>query len=158
MRNNHDHQSTGLFAEWEKTPAVKKYLLTGRLDAIYSFGIKETSYKVELTRIWYPNQARPVWSLAIRHTEWANRLTELEHLPIGRKADWGDTITTFLPNDGQSSYTAADETGDLRIGNLDLGLDIEAPPRNGIRILMDKLLQVSVVVGSVMNNAGSIAT
>jgi hypothetical protein len=109
MRPNHDHRSGESFAEWEQTPTVKKYLRTGRLDTIYSFGIKQTCYKVELTGMWYPRQKLPVWGLSIRHLEWATHLAELERLPIGREADWGNTIAAFLPDDGHSDCSSTAE-------------------------------------------------
>ncbi|EUC41931.1 hypothetical protein COCMIDRAFT_104846 [Bipolaris oryzae ATCC 44560] len=154
MKRGYNPQSADLFAEWETSPAVEDCLVTERLIVMHSFGIKETSYKVEIARIWHTGQ-QPVWSLAVRHAEWANRLSELEHLPTGRKANWGNTLTSFLPKDGQSSYNTADE--DLGLSNLDLDPDVEAPPQDGIRILIDKLLQVSAVVSSVKQNEGGVA-
>jgi hypothetical protein len=154
MRPDHDHRSTESFAEWEQTPTVKKHLQTGRLDTIYSFGIKDTCYKVEVTGMWYPGQRLPVWGLCVRHSEWATHLAELERLPIGRKADWGHTIATFLPDDGESCYSSAIEDAAFGMKNLNLGPGVEAPPRNGIRILMDKLLQLSAIVSSVTEMGG----
>ncbi|XP_014555428.1 hypothetical protein COCVIDRAFT_38785 [Bipolaris victoriae FI3] len=156
MKRGYNPQSTDIFAEWEKSPAVKDYLVTERLIVMYSFGIKETSYKVEIARIWHTDR-QPVWSLAVRHTEWANRLSELEHLPTGRKANWGNTITSFLPKDGRTSYNNGDEDKNLGLSNLDLGSDTEAPPQDGIRILVDKLLQISAVVSSVKKDEGGVA-
>ncbi|EOA81902.1 uncharacterized protein SETTUDRAFT_96874 [Exserohilum turcica Et28A] len=156
MRSDYSFQPNERFADWDATPTVKSHLASGRLDAIYSFGVKDTCYKVELTRMSYPPQKPPVWGLGVRHTEWATYLGELERLPIGRKADWGHTITTFLPDHGQSSYTASGEDGDLQLSNLTLSPDIESPPRKGIRILMEKLLQISAIVSSTMGPAGSV--
>ncbi|KAG9186830.1 hypothetical protein G6011_09938 [Alternaria panax] len=154
MKPDHDHRSTESFAEWDLTPTVKKYLQMGRLDTIYSFSIKNTCYKVEATCMWYPRQKLPVWGLSVRHPEWATHLAELERLPVGRKADWGHTISTFLPDDGQSSYSSAVKDEDFGMRSLNLGPDVEAPPRDGIRILMDKLLQLSAIVSSVMDMGG----
>jgi hypothetical protein len=154
MRPDHDHRSTESFAEWDQTPTVKKHLRTGRLDTIYSFGIRQTCYKVEAACMWYPGQKLPVWGLCVRHTEWATHLAELEHLPVGRKADWGHTVATFLPDDGQSCYTSAVEDEDFGMKNLDLGPGVEEPPRDGIRILMDKLLQLSAIVSSITDRGG----
>ncbi|KAI4625255.1 uncharacterized protein J4E87_005101 [Alternaria ethzedia] len=154
MRPNHDYRSTESFAEWDQTPTVKKHLRNGRLETIYSFGIKQTCYKVEATCMWYPGQRLPVWGLCVRHSEWATHLAELERLPVGRKADWGHTVATFLPDDGQSCYSSAVEDEDFGMRNLDLGPGVEAPPRDGIRILMDKLLQVSAIVSSVTDMGG----
>jgi hypothetical protein len=157
MRPDHDVSSTESFAEWDQTPTIKKYLQTGRLDMIYSFGIKKTYYKVEYTCMWYPGQKLPFWGLAVRHTEWATHLAELERLPVGRKADWGHTVATFLPEDGQTTYSAAKKDEDFGMTNLNLGPNVEAPPRDGIRILMDKLLQLSAIVSSVSDTTGGIA-
>ncbi|KAI4686318.1 hypothetical protein J4E81_008670 [Alternaria sp. BMP 2799] len=154
MRPNHDYRSTESFAEWDQTPTVKKHLRNGRLETIYSFGIKQTCYKVEATCMWYPGQRLPVWGLCVRHSEWATHLAELERLPVGRKADWGHTVATFLPDDGQSCYSSAVEDEDFGMRNLDLGPGVEAPPRDGIRILMDKLLQLSAIVSSVTDMGG----
>ncbi|KAI4616063.1 hypothetical protein J4E83_006733 [Alternaria metachromatica] len=154
MRPNHDYRSTESFAEWDQTPTVKKHLRNGRLETIYSFGIKQTCYKVEATCMWYPGQRLPVWGLCVRHSEWATHLAELERLPVGRKADWGHTVATFLPDDGQSCYSSAVEDEDFVMRNLDLGPGVEAPPRDGIRILMDKLLQLSAIVSSVTDMGG----
>lgn len=156
VRLMHDLRSKR-FADWDATPTIRKHLESGRLDAIYSFGIKDTCYKVELTRMSYPPNKPPVWGLVVRHTEWATYLTELERLPIGRKADWGNTITTFLPDHGQSSYTTNGEDWDLQIGNLNLSPDTEALPRKGIRILMEKLLQLSAIVNPIAGTAGGVA-
>ena len=158
MRPGYKHQCTDTFAEWDTTSTINKYVQTERLAAIYSFGIKNTYYKVDLMRIWYPTQKLPVWSLAIRHAEWANHLSELEHLPMGRKANWGDTVTTFLPDDGQSSYNATNVTNedDLDMGSLSLGVTAQTSPRGGIGILIAKLLEVSAVVSSDTDTAGGI--
>ncbi|KAL1791959.1 hypothetical protein ACET3X_009710 [Alternaria dauci] len=186
MRPDHDHRFSESFAEWEQTPTVKKYLRTGRLDTIYSFGIKQTCYKVGVTGMWYPGQKLPVWGLSVRLPEWATHLAELERLLVGREADWGDTIATFLPDDGQSRDSSAARTfarpvrggvegeaemAELTEGavaqhpededfgprNLNLGPGVETPPRDGIRILMDKLLQLSAIVSSV-TNMGDVST
>ncbi|KAF1835518.1 hypothetical protein BDW02DRAFT_548101 [Decorospora gaudefroyi] len=149
MRPKHEVTSTESFAEWEQTPTIKKNLRTGHLDTIYSFGIKESCYNVELTSMWYLGQKLPVWGLSVRHTEWATHLAELERLPVGSKADWGRTITTFFPDDGQSSYSVAVGDEEFGMNNLSLGHGVEAPPHEGIRFLVDKLLQLSAIVSSV---------
>lgn len=155
MRPGYKHQSTEAFAEWDTTSTVSKHVQTGRLTAIYSFGIKNTYYKVDLKRIWHPTQKPLVWSLAVRHSEWGNHLSELEHLPMGRKANWGDIVTTFLPDDGQSSYNASNED-DLNMGNLSLSAAAQASPRGGVGILVAKLLQVSAIISSDTDAAGGI--
>jgi hypothetical protein len=151
MKHNYNMSSTGSFAEWDSTPTVKRHLVTGRLDSIYCFGIKETCYKVELTAMWYPQQQKPVWGLAVRHPEWARHLAELEELPVGRRADWGDTISNFFPEDGQmSTYTADTEN----IGLERRKINDDVPVSNGLRILVECLLRLSEIVSSVTDEGG----
>jgi hypothetical protein len=49
------------------------------------------------------------------------------------------------------------EDEEFDMTNLNLGPNVEAPPRNGIRILMDKLLQLLAIVSSVSDVAGGVA-
>ncbi|KAL6708415.1 hypothetical protein ACN47E_002678 [Coniothyrium glycines] len=153
MNPKYDPQSAESFARWNTTPSVQSHLVNGRLDKIYSFGVRNTCYKVELAAMWYPQQKLPVWGIAMRHSEWATHLAELETLPIGCKAEWGQTLTKFLPDDGVTS-SFGDEDGDLGISQLSIGDNYEAPPREGIRILMDKLLQLSSLISSVTRGGG----
>jgi hypothetical protein len=141
LKRNYDLSSTESFAEWEPTPSVKRHLFTGRLDSIYCFGIKETCYKAELTAMWYPQQSKPVWGLAVRHTEWATHLAELERLSVGRRADWGDTISTFFPED-------------IDMGKLRLDDSPVEPSGNGLRVLVESLLKLSEIVSSVTSEGG----
>jgi hypothetical protein len=152
MKNKYKVPSTEAFAEWESTPTVKMHLMTGRLDSIYRFGIKDTCYKVELSAMWYPGQKLPVWGLAVRHIEWETHLADLESLPIGRRADWGNTMTTFFPKGGQSSQM--DDSEDLDMGNLNLGNNNVAPAQDGLAFLVEKLLKLSDIVSSVTNEGG----
>jgi hypothetical protein len=156
-RSDHDKQFTDSFAEWDQAPTIKKNLQTGRLDVIYSFGIKKTCYKVDFTGIWYPGQKLPVWGLAVRHPEWAIHLAELGRLPVGRKADRGYTVATFLPDNGETPHSAAMEDEEFGMINLNLGSNVEAPPRDGICILTDKLLQLSAIVSSASDAVGGVA-
>ncbi|CAO2650383.1 Nn.00g016750.m01.CDS01 [Neocucurbitaria sp. VM-36] len=146
MPPKYDVNSTESFAYWDRTPTVNKHLQYARLDKIYSFGIQKTSYKVELTAMWYPNQKMPVWGLAVRHTEWAIHLAELERLPVGSKASWGHAVSTFLPDDGLRC--ASEEEQDLEMKHVSLDNKDEMP-LHGIRILMEKLMQISEIVSSV---------
>jgi hypothetical protein len=154
MKKKYDITSTESFAEWDSTPTINKYLTTGRLDSIYSFSIKMSCYKVELTAMWYPKQSAPVWSLAVRHTEWATHLAELERLPPGRQVTWDHTITTFLPDDGESSCNPTEGNEDFGMSKLNLGRTVNEPPRPGIRILVEKLMQLSDIVSSVTAEGG----
>lgn len=142
---NYDVKSNELFALWGRSPGLK--LEMGRLDAIYSFGIRGTAYKVETLRMWYSGSRSrdPCWGINVRHNEWASHLSELEQLSLGRRAEWGKTITTFLPDDGCSG-TKKEEVGVDR-----LKLDDMSPARGGIRILTDKLTELSRVINGANN-------
>ncbi|KAH7414266.1 hypothetical protein DE146DRAFT_29117 [Phaeosphaeria sp. MPI-PUGE-AT-0046c] len=160
MKPNYDPRSTENFAQWEATPTIKQHLLTGRLDSVYSFGVKGTDYKAELTAMWYPgnqpvnfhsgaschppSQNKPVWGLFVRHLDWATHLAELECLPIGSRANWEDTISTFFPEDEELSLGAL-RLEDKGATNL---------PVSGLDILTRKLLKLSEVVSSVTNEGG----
>jgi len=73
-------------------------LVMSRLDKIYTFGIKDTGYKVEVMGMWYPNEKIPCWGLSIRHVDWASRLVELERNKVGKRPEWEDIIAkAFLP-------------------------------------------------------------
>ncbi|UPX10799.1 uncharacterized protein EKO05_0001438 [Ascochyta rabiei] len=145
------------FAKWDKSPSVDASLQHWRLDKIYSFGIRETCYKAELTAMWYPKQSLPCWGLAVRHTEWATHLAELERLQTGHQANWGDTVSTFLPADGGSSIFL-DEDDDLGVSKLKLDSDAEGlqqgPSWEGVRILTNILLQLSGIVSAVKMGEG----
>ncbi|KAF2034863.1 hypothetical protein EK21DRAFT_55491 [Setomelanomma holmii] len=152
MKKNYKPSSTESFADWDQTPTIKKHLCTGRLDSIYSFGILDTCYKIELTAMWYPQQKRPVWGLTVRHTEWATHLAELEALPVGRQASWEEAISTFFPEDGQmAGYKAVD---DEYLGMDSLSLSDKARPKDGMRVLTDTLLRLSDIVSSVTTEGG----
>lgn len=152
MKPGYKATSTQSFAEWDRSPSVDRLLKDGRLDRIYSFGVRETCYKVELSTMWYPEQS-PCWGLAVRHNEWATHLAELERLQTGHQASWGDIIALFLPDDGGSSIPLDAEDEDLGISTLKLDRDADAPPqgpsREGIRMLTNILLQLSEIVSSV---------
>ena len=156
IRQGYDVTSTQSFAHWDQSPSIKTLLLHGRLDKIYAFGVQKTCYKVELTAMWYPGQSLPCWGLAVRHTEWATHLAELERLQTGHQASWGDIIGTFLPDDGGSSIKP-EEDDEFGVSNLDLGGGTErlprAPSREGIRTLTNILLQLSEIVSSVTSGA-----
>lgn len=156
MRPNYDLCSEESFAQWEQIPTVKRHLQSGRLDKIYLFGLQKTGYVVELTAMWYPQQRKPVWGIGVRHREWATHLAELERLLVGSKADWGHTLTTFLPDDGLSSCANADDD-EFGMDLLKLDDKHNAPARNGIRILMEKLMQISEIVSSVTSRGDSVS-
>jgi hypothetical protein len=147
MKAKYDPSSSEPFAKWEPTPTVQNYLHNGRLDKIYTFGVQETCYQVEAKAMWHPQQQVPCWGLAIRHSEWAIHLAELERLRVGNQAAWGNAVSTFLPEDGVSSSGAGDE--DVGMGDLSLGLDIQEPAQNGLRILVSKILELSKIVKSI---------
>lgn len=152
IKQGYSVASTDSFAEWDPSPSVKNLLLTGRTEKIYLFGIQDTCYKAELTAMWYPGQSLPCWGLAVRHTEWATHLIELERLQTGHQADWGNTISMFLPDDGGSSIQP-DEDEEFGVDGLTLKDDVhKSQPglsREGIRILVNILLQLSKIVSTV---------
>lgn len=159
LRSGYDVTSTQSFAEWDKNPSVKALVLHGRLDKVYSFGVQSTYYNVELTAMWYPGQLLPCWGLAVRHIEWATHLAELERLQTGHQASWGDTIATFLPDDGGSS-TVFEDDDDFGVSQLNLDRDAapRVPSREGIRTLTNILLLLSKIVSSVTMGDGGIQT
>lgn len=146
MRPKHDSSSLGSFAQWDQAPTALRHLRSGRLDEIYSFGLKNTCYKVELTAMWSPGQGKPVWGLGVRHSEWATHLGGLESLPAGGKAKWGHTTSTFLPDDGLS-YAGHEDEVDM-MGGLSFDSNAEVPYRNGICILTKCLMGLSEIVVS----------
>lgn len=155
IRKGYDIASTQSFAQWDPSPSVKALLLHGRLDKTYSFGVQETCYKVELTAMWYPRQSLPCWGLAVRHTEWATHLAELERLQTGHQASWSNVLETFFPNDGCTSVQPEDDTfgmGNLRIDDEPKVLQV--PSAKGVSVLMDILLQLSKIVKSVTQREG----
>lgn len=143
MKPNYDPTSLESFAQWDQTPTTMRHLQHGRLDKIYSFGIKGTGYRAEITAMWYPRQA-PVWGLGVRHSDWATHLSALESLPLGAKGEWGHTTSTFLPDDGVSRTGEEEEVVDMM---QDMTLDSVArgSPRDGIRKLMECLMKVSQI-------------
>jgi hypothetical protein len=154
IKSGNEVTSTQSFAEWNKTPSVNVSLQNGRLDKIYSFGVRNTHYKVELVAMWYPNEQSPCWGLAVRHIEWATHLAELERLHTGQQASWRDIIDTFLPEDGGSS-SSFDNDGDFGLQSLKVDT-VTAPSREGIRILINILLQLSELVSSVTTARGGV--
>ena len=104
--------------------------------------------------MWYPQQRLPVWGLAIRHMEWATHLNELERLSVGSRGDWGDTLKTFLPEDGLMSSTNIDQ--EMEIGRLKLDQNVEGRSCNGTRILLDKMMRLSKIVSSVTADEGGV--
>ena len=147
-----DVTSTQSFAEWDITPSIRNLMLPmGRLDKIYSFGVQTTCYKVELTAMWYPGQLSPCWGLAVRHSEWATHLAELDLLQTLHHANWVRNILhTFLPNDGGSSVQTAED--DFGMGALRVDEHCPTPqrlPHEGVRTLVDILLQLSKIVTTV---------
>ncbi|KAJ4361164.1 hypothetical protein N0V95_002133 [Ascochyta clinopodiicola] len=152
IRPGYDMASSDSFAKWDKSPSVDASLQHWRLDKVYSFGVRETCYNAELTAMWYPKQSLPCWGLAVRHTEWATHLAELERLQTGHQASWSNAIVTFLPKDGGSSI-ALDEDDDWALSKLKLGSNAEelqqGPSWEGVRTLTNTLLRLSGIVSLV---------
>ncbi|KAF3040941.1 hypothetical protein E8E12_007922 [Didymella heteroderae] len=159
IKQGYSLTSTESFAQWDTSPSVKNLLLTGRSERIYSFGVQDTCYKAELTAMWYPGQSLPCWGLSVRHTEWATHLAELERLQTGHRANWGNIISKFLPDDGGSSLQP-EEDDDLGVNELSLDNGTQKPQqglsREGIRTLVNILLRLSEIVSSVTIGQGGV--
>lgn len=145
------------FARLNLSKTMEKFSVTYRLDKTYTFGIKDTAYIVELSEMWYSKTPRSSWGLSVRHLDWASHLTELERLPVGAQADWGDTLSTFFPEDEKSlcgDNKDATVPGDSRdgcvprLGDLNLGSKAETneKPRFAVRMLVEKLMRLSELV------------
>ena len=90
---------------------------------------------------------KPVWGLSVRHLDWASHLAELECLPIGNRANWGNTMTTFFPKN-------EDEDEQPSLDALSLEDNHASTSVSGLRSLTKKLLELSDVVNSVTNEGG----
>jgi hypothetical protein len=116
-----------------------------RLDKVFSFGIKDTCYKVELVSMWYPYRKIPCWGVYVRHKGWINHLTELEGLRPGECASWGDDVlTAFLPDNGGMPTVGEDDVAAVPIPRIDPRQD--SPLREGIQLLTSKLMQLSKII------------
>ncbi|KAF2691292.1 hypothetical protein K458DRAFT_287346 [Lentithecium fluviatile CBS 122367] len=147
MRPKYSKHSNETFATWKWSPSLK--IEAGRLDKIYSFGIRNTCYKVEAIAMWYPGQKVPCWGINVRHSEWVSHLADLEQLQLGRCAEWGDVIKTFLPDDGLISISTQEKEDDLPdVGKVSLSLNVMSPAREGIRILANKLMELSEIINN----------
>lgn len=151
-----DHQST-----WNRfvSPVVTQSIriIYSRLDKVYEFGIKETGYILQASACWYPDRETPVWCLSISHKEWPSHLAELTWLCPGEVAQWGDVISTFFPDDGISSYGMSlprknsgqhGDVDDIPLDGLNLEEEYGPTPSKGVRLLMDKLMQLSKIVNA----------
>lgn len=148
LKRKYDMSSQESFAVWTNSPTIMQNLKTMRCDKIYTFGIRNTCYKVDLMAMWYPNRKEPCWGVVVRHTEWAFHLAELENLPVGRSAEWDDIIAKFLPDDGITSCVIGEEDEELGMQGLNLDDENEPQARKGIQVLVDKLLKISKLVQS----------
>jgi hypothetical protein len=158
MKAKYDPLSCESFTVWDATPTIKKHLVNARMESIYCFGLKGTCYKAELTAMWYPQmqQKKPVWGLAVRHSEWATHLAELERLAIGRQAGWGDSISTFFPDGGQMS-SCVEDYDEVDLERLRLDEPDEEPLEEGLTALTDKLMMLSEIVSSVTVDKGGVS-
>ena len=138
VRPEHDPSSRTRFVDFKVSKSLN--LLTGRVDKIYTFGIRKTGYKLECIAMWYPRKNLPCWALRVYHSEWHSRLAMLEQLRVGECAPWGDTVQTFLPDDG---YAAVEIPERHQSESNEKAAEI---PRDGIRILLVKLMEISKLV------------
>jgi hypothetical protein len=142
-----NYSSQEIFAQWSLGPTQR--IEMARLDRIYTFGIKKTGYQVEAVAMWYPFQTVPCWGLSVRHREWAAHLCELERLPQGQGVEFGDIVERFLPANGVTSAYDPDEDADLpQLQKLELDGDDVPQAKDGVRILVNKLLELSAVINN----------
>lgn len=130
--------STSQFVKFNVSQSLT--LKTGRTDKIYTFGIRNTGYKLECIAMWHPHKDTPCWGLRVYHNEWRSHLAILEQLRVGERAAWGDTLQAFLPDDG---YSAGEVPDRCEPETSEKTTEIS---RDGIRILLDKLMEISQVV------------
>jgi hypothetical protein len=139
--------SQEIFAQWSLGPSQK--IEMARLDKFYTFDIKKTGYQVEAIAMWYPFQTVPCWGLNVRHREWAAHLCELERLPQGQGVEFGDVVERFLPANGVTSTHDPDPNVDLpQLQRLELDDHNIPPAKDGVRILVNKLLELSAVINN----------
>jgi hypothetical protein len=150
------------FVSWPDTPSTKIY--TGRLDRIYTFGMRNTEYVVDCQAMWYPN-SEPCWGIVVRHRDWAKLLEPLSNLRPGYSEDFGaDPANLFFPRDGQ----AAESMSGLESQMMSLDMKnskskqpnrqegpIQQPPeperkqyKSGVEFLVSRLMQLSDVINS----------
>ncbi|KAF2267033.1 hypothetical protein CC78DRAFT_566447 [Lojkania enalia] len=133
----------GGFAQWKLTPSVK--LHTGRLDKVYTFGLRNTHYLVEVLEMWSPAQKPPCWGVVVRHKDWSTHLNQLERLPQGGAGYFGaDSIETFLPGNGRTSNDNLEQN----LGKMTLNGDSESGDSDvaGIKLLISKLMRLSEII------------
>ncbi|KAF2739947.1 hypothetical protein EJ04DRAFT_604586 [Polyplosphaeria fusca] len=140
------------FAVWNTTPSTK--IFNGRLDKVYNFGIRGTSYLVEYQAMWYPKGGLPCWGLSVRHKEWPTHLAPLASLRTGCSVYFDNTVKTFFPDNGVSSDTVdhlESSLDKLKLGKQQSLSVLEHEWRgfkNGMEYLMYKLMLLSQVVYS----------
>ena len=122
-------------------------IINGRLDKTYSFGVRETSYQVQATAMWYKGSGKiePCWGCSLHHKDWKMHLAPLETLPPGRSADFGDSIKTFFPDDGDTATSDPEATANL-LSLLNLDEEDYSPASPGIKYLGQLLAKISQVI------------
>ncbi|PSN72821.1 hypothetical protein BS50DRAFT_169458 [Corynespora cassiicola Philippines] len=128
------------FAQWPSYPSLR--LQISRLDKIYTFRIRKTSYNVEAIAMRYQTSSVTCWGLVVRHDEWASHLAELENLPPGGGASWKATMSLFFPEDGQDSISSNRDDTEA------VNLETQAAPWGGLQLFVNKLMQLSEVTNS----------
>lgn len=139
IRPNYDIASKLPFVDFNARSSLR--LLTGRLDKMYTFDIKKTGYKVNLSSLWYPGANVPCWGLNVYHNDWRSLLATTEQMRPGERGAWSNTLGTFLPDDGLFCNPNASETPpkvDPTTG--------QPLPGDGIRLLTTKLMELSQVI------------
>lgn len=141
FNRNFDSTSGVRFVDFRAGHSLK--IVTGRLDMLYTFGIRKTGYKLDCMCMWYPHKDIPCWGLNVYHNEWQSHLARLEQLQPGERGDWGDTVSTFLPDDG---FTATGMAMATPQSSTETGETETPQPRDGIRTLLAKLMEISQIV------------
>ncbi|KAF2447626.1 hypothetical protein P171DRAFT_482353 [Karstenula rhodostoma CBS 690.94] len=139
VKPKYDTASKEPFISFHAGPSLK--IITGRIDKFYTVGIKKTAYKLDIVSMWHPGKDVPCLGLNVYHSDWRVQLAKAEQLRAGECVSWGNTVNTFLPDDGFSApqWTARDESvkTDQYGGPL---------PGDGIRLLLTKLMELSQIV------------
>ncbi|KAH7130642.1 hypothetical protein B0J11DRAFT_602983 [Dendryphion nanum] len=130
-----------------------------RRDKIYTFGIKNTKYRVDIVAMWYPRCKIPCWGITVRHQDWPMYLDTLEHLAQGECAEWKDIIAAFFPDNGMTSEQAH-RSPDILAGLAEMTFNDDKEDRKedrkqsgeshreGVRLLVRNLMAISRIINA----------
>jgi hypothetical protein len=94
VKPRHDTASKESFISFNAGPSLK--IITGRIDKIYTLGMRETAYKLDVVSMWYPGKDVPCWGLNVYHSDWRTHLAKAEQLRTGECAAWGNTMSSGI--------------------------------------------------------------